>query len=286
MKSILVPTDFSDQAGYAIELATQFAKKSNASLQLLHVVEQPGSHYMTAVSGGTNDRIDNVYVLRLIERVKAQLQSLINNLEKEGVKAKYQIKIGNPFRHISSEIKTANFDLIVMGTQGISGLDEVLVGSNTEKVIRHASCPVITLKSAVDLDNVNNLVFAIGQFGPNERLASELKKIQTLFGAKAHLVTVNTPGNFLVQRDVMERLNGFTKEYQLDDITVNVYNDITEEEGILHFAEDSNADVIAMGTHRRTGLGHLLAGSISENMVNHANLPVVTFPLKLKEKET
>ena len=279
MASILVPTDFSEQAGFALDLAAQLAKQENASLQILHVVEQPGSYYLTAVGGGAHDQIDNVYVLKLIERVKVQLNSLVSKLTNEGIDAKYRIKIGNPFKHISEEIQGESIDLIVMGTQGISGIDEVLVGSNTEKVIRHAACPVITLKTAVDLEKLDNLVFAIGQYAPFDHMALQLKTIQAWFGAKAHLVTINTPNSFLVERAGIKRLAEFVAEYEVENYSINVYSEITEEEGILHFAEDIEADAIVMGTHGRTGISRLLAGSLSEKMVNHSKTPVITFPL-------
>jgi K+-sensing histidine kinase KdpD len=171
-----------------------------------------------------------------------------------------------------------------MGTQGASGIDEIVVGSNTEKVIRHANCPVITLKEEVNLDQIKDIVFAIGYYDQNDYLANQLKEIQGLFKAKVHLVTINTPGNFLIERNVASALNKFIDQYQITDYTINSYSDISEEEGIVHFAEDQNADAIAMATHGRTGISHLLAGSLSEDMVNHSKLPVITFPLEAKKK--
>ena len=284
MKSILVPTDFSDHAGYALDLAKQLAHKHGSSILLLHIVEQPGSQYLTPVSGGVQDQIDNVYVLKLIEKVKAQLRAITQDLSQQNIQATYKIKIGNPFKHISSQIKEEKFDLIVMGTRGITGMDEVMVGSNTEKVIRHANCPVITLKEKVDLDAIKNMVFAINYFEQTDYLANQLKEIQKLFSAKVHLVTINTPGNFLIERSVASALNEFVNSNQIDDYTVNIYSDVTEEEGILHFTEDRNADAIAMATHGRTGISHLLAGSLSEDLVNHSKLPVITFPIKVRQK--
>ena len=90
MKSILVPTDFSDEAGYALDLARQLAIAHKASIHLLHIVEQPGSHYLTAISGGPQENLDNVYVLRLIERVKVQLQTTANKLAGEGIEGYFQ----------------------------------------------------------------------------------------------------------------------------------------------------------------------------------------------------
>lgn len=280
MKSILVPTDFSDQAGHALDLAKQLASENKASILLLHIVEQPGSHYLTAVSGGAHENIDNVYVLKLIERVKVQLQTLVNKLANEGIEASYKIKIGNPFKHISSQIKSEEYQLIVMGTLGISGISEVLVGSNTEKVIRHVNCPVIALKQHVTLTHVKNIVLGVNYNELSKQLADNIKTVQDWFTAKVHLVAVNTPGNFLIQRDVIKALTAFIEKYQIPHYTINIYSDITEEEGIVHFSEDHDADMIAMVTHNRTGLSHLLAGSLTEDVVNHAVFPVVSFPIK------
>ena len=280
MKSILVPTDFSDEAGYALDLARQLATSQKASIHLLHIVEQPGSPYLTAISGGSQENLDNVYVLRLIERVKVQLQTIANELAGDGIEATFKIKIGNPFKHISDQIKGSDYDLIVMGTMGISGISEVIVGSNTEKVIRHATCPVITLKHATNLNHIKNIVLTVNYYELDEKLAEHVKIVEDLFTAKVHLVTINTPSNFVIQRDVTNALNTFVDKYKLPHCTVNIYSDITEEEGILHFAEDNKADAIAMATHGRTGLSHLLAGSLTEDMVNHSVLPVMTFPLK------
>jgi nucleotide-binding universal stress UspA family protein len=72
-------------------------------------------------------------------------------------------------------------------------------------------------------------------------------------------------------------MQNFANKLNLKDYTLNVFNDRTEEEGILHFASSVNADLIAMATHGRTGFAHVLVGSIAEDVVNHATRPVLTF---------
>ena len=83
MKSILVPTDFSEHADYALDLARQLALKHEMSIQLFHIVEQPGSQFITPVTGGGHDQIENVFVLRMIEKVKDQLQKTANELAQQ-----------------------------------------------------------------------------------------------------------------------------------------------------------------------------------------------------------
>ena len=72
----------------------------------------------------------------------------------------------------------------------------------------------------------------------------------------------------------------FAKKLGLKNFTINIFNDITEEEGIIYFAESIDADLIAMATHGRTGFAHVLAGSIAEDVVGHAKRPVLTFVVK------
>ncbi|NJO03488.1 MAG: universal stress protein [Bacteroidia bacterium] len=66
----------------------------------------------------------------------------------------------------------------------------------------------------------------------------------------------------------------------MENYSFHIYNELNEENGIIYFAEDMHADLIAVITHQRTGLAHLISGSIAEDVVNHANRPVLTFGLK------
>ncbi len=91
---------------------------------------------------------------------------------------------------------------------------------------------------------------------------------------------INTPGNFQRDAVVKKYMQDFAKRLQLKNYTVNVFNDLTEEEGIIYFADSINADMIAMATHGRTGFAHVLAGSIAEDVVNHSKRPVLTFVVK------
>ncbi len=78
----------------------------------------------------------------------------------------------------------------------------------------------------------------------------------------------------------MANANSFILENNITNYTIDIYNDKVEEDGIIFFAQDIGADLIAMATHGRSGLLHLLSGSIAEDIVNHAKRPVWTFRLK------
>ncbi len=282
MKTILVPTDFSSYADRALKLACQIAQKQSAEIKLLHVVEQASAPYMTAVSTGLSDQLGNVFVLRRLEKAKSHLEVLVSEISRQGIEVNYQIKIGNPYQSISAHLKQEQCDLIVMGTHGTSGMEEMILGSNAEKVVRKATCPVITIKDKTNLEDLREMVVAVNPMEPAFTY-TQLRSLQELLDVRLHLVAVNTPSNFIVERDGLSSLMDFAISGNLSDYQLSLYSDVTEEEGIRHYAEDQGADIIAMATHGRSGLGHLLAGSISEQMVNHARLPVVTVPYKSKK---
>jgi nucleotide-binding universal stress UspA family protein len=171
-----------------------------------------------------------------------------------------------------------------MGTAGHSNLEEAVIGSNTEKVVRHASCPVLTVHQKPASKEFKNIVYATAMNKDEEVFSRIVKRAQQLYDATIHLVRINTPGNF--QRDAVVRkaMNDFAKKLQLKNYTINIFNDLSEEEGIIYFADAIDADMVCMATHGRTGFAHVLAGSIAEDVVGHSKRPVLTFVTKHKKK--
>jgi len=276
MKKILVPTDFSKEAGYALDAALDLAAKTGAHVILLHVVEGFVQGSFSTQGGGPDDFSEEVFMKKLMEKGKNDLSKLVTDHKLENIQISTSVKVGNPFHHISRDILENEADLVIMGSRGTSGYEEVLIGSNTERVVRHAKCPVITIKEPVDFNQVTDIVFAADFIDTEDNVAEELKILQNLLNAKLHLVKVDTPGNFENSRTIKKRIHSFVQKHGLENYTMEIYNESTEEDGIIYFSEDIDADMIALSTHGRTGLKHLLSGSIAEDVVNHAQRPVWT----------
>lgn len=281
MKTILVPTDFSDQATYALDLAYDIAKKSGAAVKVLNVVEAPAESSFSATGEATTGAgMNSVYFVQLVESVKKRLVAIDEDPKYADVKLEGYVEIGNPYESISRTIVDHKVDLVVMGTRGVSGLEEIFVGSNTEKVVRRAHCPVLAVKEPAHSDTIKNIVLATNLRDDHEALFAELTKLQQLFDATVHIVRINTPSSFENDRYYKTEMEKFAQQHKLTNYTLNVYNDSDEEDGIIYFAEQIDADMIAMGTHGRSGIGRLLSGSIAEDVVNHAKRPVWTFRLR------
>jgi nucleotide-binding universal stress UspA family protein len=288
VKKILVPTDFSEQAGYALDFAYQIALKSKAEIILINVVDYPG--LSSVWGGGMNviggvepplDNLDESFINNLLSRSKDEIRAMTQRLDPGSVKIKQVVEVGNPYFIISEKIEQENVNLVIMGTKGATGLEEVLIGSNTERVVRHAKCPVITIKKKRDYTKIHNIAFASNFEGDQAHVVEELFKLQDIFEAKLHLVKINTPNNFESNRTIFKEMKTFVEKYNISNYSLNVYNDYIEEDGIIYFCEDIGADMIALATHGRTGLMHLLSGSIAEDIVNHAKRPVWTCKLKI-----
>jgi len=280
MKQILVPTDFSEQAENALQLATEMAKANDAELLVLHVVEIPGQQsFSTTGEPDYVDEMEAVFIKKMIEKGRDQLAELEGRSELQGVNVKTNLKAGNAYHNISDIISDYQPDLIVMGTNGATGAEEILIGSNTEKVVRNAHCPVLSLKKQVKLAELDDILFASDMKDEGLDLVKRLQNIVQHSQAKIHLLRVNTPNNFEGSAQTMNRMKAYVEKNGLE-AEQHIYNSNTEEEGIMEFADSNDIDMIVMGTHGRKGLMHLFSGSIAEDVVNHSKLPVLTLKIQ------
>jgi nucleotide-binding universal stress UspA family protein len=281
MKKILVPTDFSKTSITALETAFEIAKKAGGTIFVLHVVEEatPDSYSITGEWRDDNWE-DRLFTFKLLEKAKAQLEKLVMDPRFSDVKLVGELRLGNPFHGMNTIIAEQKVDLVVMGTRGKTNLESMVIGTNTERVVRHSHCPILTVHKKPSSSDFKNIVYATAMSKDEEVFSRIVKRTQQLYDSTIHLVRINTPGDFQRDRVVKDYMNKFAKTLQFKNFTINVYNDVSEEEGILYFADSIDADLIAMATHGRTGFAHVLAGSIAEGVVSKAVRPVLTWVIK------
>jgi len=277
MKKIIVPIDFSEHSEYALQSAALLAKRHNAELLALHMLNME-SDRLTDSSIEQNEQM--MFFLQLAQQ---KFKSFLDKDYLKGIKVTPIVKHFRVFSEISKVAEEHHADLIIMGSHGASGLSEVFVGSNTEKVVRNSNTPVLVVKQKPSRLNFDTVIFA-SDF--NEEAVSAYQKAIKLFdafGSKVHLLNVNVPGqSFRSSAELENRLANFLKkaEGNLDKInTINYVADYTVEKGILNYSNLVGANLIAIPTHGRKGLAHLFSGSISEDIANHATLPVMTFKI-------
>ncbi|MBY0434716.1 MAG: universal stress protein [Cyclobacteriaceae bacterium] len=276
MKKILVPCDFSDPAIQAFKFAVDIANQSNGQILLLHVIELPVLHdtvLMPTLS------FEESLLKELRQSADKNFDKMRAKWAKGGPLVSSFIEYGPVNDTVTQFAKKNKVDLIVMGTKGASGLKEFVIGSNTEKIVRWANVPVIAIKKNVK-GPVKNIVFP-NTLGQNqEDLVMHVKELQSFFKATLHIVYFNTPANFKRDSETKDKLKAFAKRFMLKDVTLNVYNDIDQEEGLLNFVKEKGADMVVMATHGRKGISHLMSGSIAEDAVNHIECPIWTYKIQ------
>lgn len=277
MKRILVPCDFSEPAREAYHFAMSIAAQSHADVFVLKVVDLPFL-YETSFEG-TPYAFD-LSILKDIEEAA--------NYDFEKLKSKHPRKErltfstfqGSVTATIRQFITNQKIDLVVMGTHGSGGLKEYFIGSNTEKIVRFSQVPVLAIRKSFALSEIKNIVFPTTLELDQTDLVTRIKELQSFFSATLHLLRVNIPGTMKRTTDEMQLMEEYAKHYKLKDYTLNIRNDFETSDGIIHFAHEIKANMIAMGTHGRRGLAHLFLGSLTEDVVNHLDCPIWTFSLK------
>lgn len=274
MKRILVPTDFSEHAENALKAAAQIAKKNSAEIIILHMLELP-SQMNDAVLGGASIPETMLF----IKKANETLDEIAAKPYLDGISITEIVKMDKPIQGITQVSKEYDVDLIVMGSHGSSGIDELLIGSNTEKVVRNSETPVLVIKKEIPNFNAANIVFASDFSDESKKPFEKLLNFTKLFDSKIHLTTICTPNSFKPTHVAEKAMKEFITEFNLSNYATHIYNDTNIEKGIINFANSINADIIGMCTHGRTGFAHFFNGSISEGLVNHAVKPVITFKI-------
>jgi len=278
MKTILVPIDFSDYSEYALEVAAKIAKRHDSSIVALHMM---GLSQAVLTKDDSQEVFEAMYYMKLADK---RFQDFLDRDYLEGIEVQTTVQNYKLFHEIDSVAQEFNADLIVMGSHGSSGLREVFVGSNTEKVVRNSEIPVLVIKNRMGDEPMNKVVFA-NDFDKNN--VTSFLKARNLFNAldvEMQMVYINTPGDgFRSTQEMEEKVVDFfieanvNGEYSVND--VKYYSAYSIEEGIFAYSNKVDADLIAIPTHGRKGLAHFFSGSISEDLVNHSDLPVITFKM-------
>ena len=280
MKKILVPVDFSEVSKFAADLAVDLAERSGAEVIFLHSMH---FNYFNDFPYATGINMQS-----MIDDVK---KAVTDNMEKfvgdfSTSKAKLETRISNLhlLEAVKDTVKEEEIGLVILGTEGSSGWSEVFIGSNTERIVRWVDCPVISVPCKTTFEDVNKILVPIDLREIQDEFMDKLVKLQKLFSASMEFLWVKTPHNIENNERVIEEFTKVVKEYGFKDSSFTISNNVFPSDGILEQAKDLEADMIAMATHARRGISHWLSGSITEDTVNHINIPVWTFKLDKKAK--
>ena len=271
MKKILVPTDFSEIANKALEVAVKIAKKIEARIELLNVKVYPtsdvGAYY--SLYGASGVSIDDAWG-EILVIAKQEMKELISKYPEVKIKS----LIEETSEHFVESVLDHKADLIVMGSNGADGFKEFFRGSNSEEVVRMATCPVLVIKDAKDDFKPKKVVFAVDLI--REEFIKKAILNLPLENAEFHFLHVDDGNRKVDYLEAEAKMHKLAEKYNLKNCKFEIFNANTIEDGILEYADAEHADLIVMYTHGRTGIAHFFKGSIAESVVNHAKCSVFT----------
>lgn len=274
MKTILVPTDFSECAHHAARFAADIARRSDAKIIFLHVIDIP-SYEFGILPGQDSTNVPEM--LFLMKRARQQFKELLTQDFLKGVEVAEAVQMDGVYDSIDKQAKEHGVGLIVMGTHGTSGFtSEFFVGSNTDKVVRQSSIPVIALRHQVSVDGIKRIVFA-SDFEETEKIPfAPFKEMADILGAHVQLLRVVSPDDFAFSGEMIPRMREFAEKHGIEEHSCHIHTAASVQNGIVEFARMNGAGLIGTVTHGRRGLSLLLNGSITSDITSTSHVPVMT----------
>lgn len=276
MKKILVPVDFSEYSEFALEVAASLAKKFDAEITVLHMLGLSEALLSREEAAGLSEA---VYYMKLAQK---RFETFLDKPYLKDITISEFVQNYKVFSEINEVAKEQDADLIVMGSHGTSGgINDIFVGSNSEKVVRTSEIPVLVIKKPTPDFETGNVLFACDFKTESIRPYLNARALFNKLGSKMHFLYINLPNESFKSSDEIEnRITEFLMKADgntdaMKDIVIR--NDYSAESGIFKYGDKIGADIIAIPTHGRKGLAHFFYGSLGEDLVNHASIPVITF---------
>ncbi len=275
MKTLLVATDFSKNSLHVLEYAIMFAHKLDASIHLVWV---------------DNSTLEDNLIDTIEEGLRIEKKNYLVNLVKQykdkvpGGRIEYHLRKGKVYQELAKTARELKADIIFAGTHGITGYEQYWIGSNAYRIITSAPCPVITLRADYDFSHgIQKILLPLDSSLETKQKLPFTADLASKFGAKIHLLKVyNTKIGVirkridLFARDAEKCLNEKGVDYVLESIEAE-----NVAASILHYAEETAVDLIAIMTEQNITTANKFLGPYAQQLINSSTIPV----LSLRDKE-
>lgn len=267
MKRILIPTDFSACAKNALKIGTELAAELKAEIVLLHVV-----YAFNGMEKIPENLSGYPELKRAVNRATQQLKREQERYKKVAITT--QLEIGTPFQAVLTTAKKWKADLIIMGSYGTREKN-IFIGSNAQKVLRGAECPVLSVHKNHTLKNLRKLTFASNFEDGCDRAVAGIMNFAQTVKAQVQLLYVNTPLNFKDTFYIHERFKWFEKKNKKLKFTQAIHCDYDVHSGIANFLKSEKQGIAGIATRTRKGLPSYTLGN-TESVIYNSPVPVLS----------
>ncbi len=269
---ILLLTDFSEVSENATWYALKIAEITKAAVNILHVVNTPVDWNTISIEK------EKLYpeTREEISDVKIKLNTIARRFEDKGIITHPLLVYNLGAENIAEYIKFDEIDLIVMGSHGTKGIMDFSLGSNTQKIIRNVSKPILVVKNAAGREDIGKIVFA-SSFGEKQKNAfKNVLGLSELISAQLNLLYVNTPYSFKETQEIDMLFSNFCEDEGKNSCKKHTINANNEIRGIKYFTEKKEVDIFSIATGTKSGLAQFFIPSLTETLINHLEVPVLS----------
>lgn len=269
MRTIVVPTDFSETAGNAAEYAMQLAKETNARVILFHAFHVPVPATDMPVLIITPEELETENMRRL-EEFAAGLRAKV-----PGVSLEIMTRAGFAVEEIGNIISELKADLTVMGIHEMGTIDELLIGSTTTDVMDKVKCPVLVIPHNIKFSKPDLIAFASDLKDLPETCGLDIvKELARTFKAKVDVLTVVKPGE---TPSVKEAAAGIRLDHTLEDIdhTHHFPENTNVQEGIKDYIDQFGPGILVMVHRKHNFFQRLFGESTTQKAAFHTHIPLL-----------
>lgn len=279
IKKILIPVDFSGTGAKVLDQAILMAKKTDAKITLLNVLEGPfgnTGHDYIAVSAYNSGKYETL----ITKEANKLMKELKERLIKKGLKnVEYLIEKGTPYKKILLVAKRLKTDLIIMGTHGVSGFREFVMGSNAYRVVSESKCPVLSVQKHTKNSGFKNILLPFRDKPHSRENVDYAIGIAKIYGATLHILGVSyDPVSAGVKKIPLEaqQIKNIA-EKQGVTCTVEVVKGNYVSKFIFDHAKKKKADLIViMSDLDRMSISEYIIGPVVQQLVNHSIIPILS----------
>jgi len=292
MKKVLVPVDGSDSSLLAEETAAIVARKTGATVTVLHVIREVEAYYrLLYAAQGLEEGIPESVIKEILDSTEQEASKVVNDAQalfnEEGISVDSKILRGIDPADSIIEFSKKDYDLIIMGARGKNEKDPYVLGSVAKKVIRHTTCPTLITKKVC---SISNLLVCIDGSEHSINALSYIVELAERIGSKITLLNVQERRSYVYLSPYAEAVFGELGRQILSNASSAIGKEGLKAEKRVEFgvisnrivevAEKENHDLIILGSRGLGAVKRFLLGSVSDKVSHKAKCSVLIFPSK------
>lgn len=271
---ILIPVDFSDTSLLAIKHGAFLAKYTKGDVYLLHVINKQYEHYAV---------LEQPLHLGNPEAYETGASNKLNELaasvgKEYGVSVNTIVSLGNPTKEIINTAKDIEADMVVMGTHGYSPLEELVIGSNTLKVITKSTCPVMTMSEKATRFGYRNILIPIDTSGHSRQKVNYSIELAKIFSAHLHVVGLlgsNDDNEEAGMNIVMGQIKKIATDKSVTCTTEVLKGVKNRADSTIKHADKVKADLMIIMTDQEAEISGFFLGPYAQQVIHHSKVPVI-----------